>query len=167
MRQFLLGVGMAVILSTPVMAQTYSANVNLAADARSVGSVTLEDLKAIVVAAGYKIDALSTYGDVSIRGKTPEGLVFHLIGTACQQKACQGIMMQIRYDTDERVTLERVNKANLGDAAIAVWFDREDKTIGITRYVVLDHGVTMANVKANLRVLMSIAPNVVAIVFAE
>lgn len=167
MRKLFLGVGLALLVSTPVMAQTYSANPKLAADARLVEGVTIEDLKAIVVSAGYKIDALNPVGDVSIRGKSPEGLVFLLIGTACQQKVCQGIMMQIRYDTDERVTMEKINKANLAEAAVSAWFDREDKTMGISRYVVLDHGVTMANIKANLEVLIAIAPAVVDITFSE
>ena len=86
MRKLFFGVGLALLVSTPVMAQTYSANPKLAADARLVEGVTIEDLKAIVVSAGYKIDALNPVDEVSIRGKSPEGLVFLLIGTACQQK---------------------------------------------------------------------------------
>ena len=39
--------------------------------------------------------------------------------------------------------------------------------MGISRYVVLDHGVTMANIKANLEVLIAIAPAVVDITFSE
>lgn len=75
--------------------------------------------------------------------------------------------MQVRYDTDERVTLQRVAKASLDQAAVSVWFNQDTDTVGITRYVVLDHGVTMANLKENLSVLMAITPMVVAIVFPE
>ena len=95
---------------------------------------------------------------------------FVLIGTACdigKVKGCQGTMMQVRYDDDESVTLEGVNKANMEEAAIGTWWDKEDKTVGFTRYVVMDDGVTWLNLRQNLRVLLDVQASTLKYVFPE
>lgn len=76
MRALLTAVGLALLLSTSATAAPQSANRDLAADARIVDRVTIEDLKAVVLASGYVFDELKAEGEVSVRGKTPEGMVF-------------------------------------------------------------------------------------------
>ena len=140
-------------------------NVRPAAPVRSpetiMKSVSEADLKALVLAEGYTIDMMHPDDAPSVRGKTKEGHKFVLRGTACDVEGvagCQGIMMQVRYDSDDAVTLEKINQVNIEQGAISAWFDVPGKTFGFTRYVVLDDGVTWMNIRQNLRVLLSIDP---------
>jgi len=156
---------LALVLASgaPAAAQSISANPALARDDRSVGYVTLEDLKAIVVASGHKLTLVGKFGPMSVRAQTAEGLIFDLIGTACEEPGvagCLGISMQVRYDIDDRLTYENINLANRRYWATTVWIDVEAGTLAITRYVILDNGVTMANVKANLNNLLAINANI-------
>ena len=139
--------------------------VGAAATARAptalVKSITEADLRALVLAEGATVDAMHPLDAPSVRGKTKDGHLFVLIGTACDMNGipgCRGIMMQVRYDADELVTLEGLNKANMSEAAVSSWWDKPNKTVGFTRYVVLDDGVTWINIRQNLRVLLSIEP---------
>lgn len=132
------------------------------ANTRLVTSVTEADLTALIRAEGHTIDATHPFEAPSMRGKTAAGLLFVLVGTACDKNGvpgCQGVMMQVRYDSNDTVTTEGLNAANLAEAALSAWWDRSDKTVGFTRYVVLDDGVTWMNLRQNLRVLLSITPN--------
>ena len=139
-----------------------------AQDSRIIKSVTEKDLEALVLAEGDTIDAKHPFEAPSVRGKTEDGLVYLLIGTACDAQGvpgCQGIMMQVRYDEDAKVTWEKLGKANLNEAALSSWWDQEDNTVGFTRYVVLDDGVTWMNLRRNLRVLLAIQDNTYGHVF--
>lgn len=124
-----------------------------------VKSVTEADLRELVLAEGHTIDAMHPFEAPSVRGKTKEGLVFVLIGSACDLNGipgCRGVLMQVRYDSNDSVTADSINKANLKEAAISTWWDKEDKTVGFSRYVVLDDGITWLNLRQNLRVLLSV-----------
>ncbi|HVR91629.1 MAG TPA: hypothetical protein VHG29_11130 [Novosphingobium sp.] len=138
------------------------------ANTRLVTSVTEADLAALIQAEGHTVDATHPFEEPSMRGKTKDGLLFVLIGTACNKNGvagCQGIMMQIRYDSNDTVTTDNLNASNLAEAALSAWWDRSDKTVGFTRYVVLDDGVTWMNIRQNLRVLLAIAPTAQGYVF--
>lgn len=162
--RFLVAVlALALTGATPVLAQSLSANTALARDERSVEFVTVEDLKAIIVASGHTVLSVGEFGPISVKAKTAEGLIFHLIGTACDEPGvpgCLGISMQVRYDIDSRLTYEKINRVNTRYWAASVWIDHDKKVLAITRYVILDHGVTMRNVKANLSNLLAINENV-------
>jgi hypothetical protein len=103
----------------------------------------------------------------SVRAKTPEGTLYLLIGTACDdtKSSCLGVMMQVRYDDDERVNFERINEANLQEAAVTTWWDPESDTVGFQRYIVLDDGVTWLNLRQNVRVLLDVSNAASDIVF--
>lgn len=75
-------------------------------------------------------------------------------------------MVQIRFDADASIADERLLRANLAQAAVNTWRDQSG-TIGVTRYVVLDHGITMANLRANVLVLLGLAPSVVQTLIGE
>ena len=136
---------------------------------RVINSARLSDLKAVVAELGHTVDAEGVSGDYSVRAITEDGLRYLLIGTACdvgQISGCQGVMMQVRFtiDTDEEILPANVNRANYQQAAINAWFNQESNTMGVTRYVVLDHGITLANLKANVDVLLAITPLVMDVV---
>ncbi len=135
---------------------------------RLYSSVTEADLATLIRAEGHTIDATHPFEAPSMRGKTKDGLLFVLIGTACNKNGvagCQGIMMQVRYDSNDTVTTDNLNASNVAEAALSAWWDRDAKTVGFTRYVVLDDGVTWMNLRQNLRVLLAITPNAQSHVF--
>jgi len=150
-------------LAAPAQAQGYSAE-------RLVKSVDLDDLEAIVESLGHTISEEGTFGKASLSATDPEGTSYFLIGTACGANGvpgCQGVMMQVRFDPDDAVTDASLARANLSQAAVNTWRDPADGTIGVTRYVVLDHGITMANLRENVNVLLSLAPSVVDTLLGE
>lgn len=153
--------------ATPALAQ--KDDVGLAAPGRTVTSVTEADLRAIVLAQGLTIEMARPHGDISVQGRTADGLLFVLIGTACASDGvsdCQGVLMQIRYDSDKRVTLENVNRANVDYASVTTWWDQSANTVGFTRYVpIIGGGVTMQYLRQNLQTLFDVEPLPRAIVF--
>lgn len=157
---------MSVALGLTVAAGA-TAQTDLAEDSRLVRHITLEDLEAIIVAEGHELQASGTVGDVSVRGATPEGLKYLLIGTACDDYAgtCLGINMQVRYTYEEPQDWTALANANLRRAATTTW--RDGNTIGVTRYVILDGGQTMENIKINLQNLLAIAPTAYAFAKGE
>lgn len=138
-------------------------------DSRLVTSIKLQDLQTILVEEGHTITSTGDDGAVSVRATDTNntGLIFNVIGTACDLEGygpgCLGINMQVRYDADGQETLERINDANLMWPATSTWysatgFDGGAPTVGITRYVILDGGMTIRNIKDNLANLLAIAP---------
>lgn len=151
------------LAAAPVQAQGY-------APERVIDSVALDDLEAIVTSLGHTVGEERAYGEVSLSATDGEGTNYLLIGTACGtngEQGCQGVMMQVRFDPDESVTLDGLARANLAQAAVNTWRDPANGTIGITRYVVLDHGITMANLRENVTVLLGLAPSVVDALLGE
>jgi len=168
MRTFLAVAAIAAAMSFTASADDFTADTSLADNDRVVRSVTLEDLKAIAVSEGHEITEVGGQGDVSLRALTPDGLIFHLIGTACDTEyadGCLGLMVQVRYDSDEDVTTEAINNANITYAAVSTWWDKEGKTVGVTRYIILDGGQRMENLKVNLQNALSLGPMVADVVW--
>lgn len=136
-------------------------------DSRLVYSVTLQDLQTLLQEAGYEVMSSGNDGPVSVRAKDTgdTDLIFNLIGTACEVEGydgCLGISMQVRYDAYGDESLERINNVNLMWAATSAWyseggFDGQTPTVGFTRYVILDDGVTIGNIRQNLNNLLAIA----------
>ncbi len=169
MRTFLATAALAAAVTLTASAEEdFSADTSLADDARVVRSVDLEDLKAIAVAEGHTITEVGGEGDVSVRATNPDGLIFHLIGTACGSEYsddCLGMMVQVRYDDDDLVTAEKINDANLSYAAVSTWWDEEGETVGVTRYLILDGGQSMENLKINLQNALALGPLVADVVW--
>lgn len=142
----------------------------LAADKRRISSVSLLDLRAIAKSEGYKIVSSGDEGDVSLRVRDVKGtgLVFNLIGKSCSKEApkqCSGVDIQVRYDADGEETLLRINEANLMWAATTAWYSdgtvrKSSPTVGITRYTLLEGGMTVRNFKDEMINLLAIAPQV-------
>lgn len=158
MRQLLTSLAVMATIATPAFAD----------DSKLVNSVTLADLQTILEEDGYEVTSTGDDGAVSIRATDTQGsgLIFNLLGTACEVEGydgCVGINMQVRYDADGTESLERINDANLMWAATSAWYseggvDGNTPTVGITRYVILDGGMTIRNIKDNLINLLAIAP---------
>jgi hypothetical protein len=96
---------------------------------------------------------------------SPEGLRYVVFGTACDIediRGCRGVMIEIRFDSSPEVTAAGVNKANMNEGAILTWLDEEEWTLAFSRYVIVDHGITMANLRENIGVLRAIIPSAMA-----
>jgi hypothetical protein len=139
-------------LAAPVAAQDYDPD-------RVIKGVDLDDLKAVVASLGHTIKEESPTGDVSLAALDEAGTIYILTGTACSDTGigCQGVNMMVTYDgtADD---LAKVNDVNMNEQALNTWYDPSDNTLGFTRYVVLDYGVTMANLRENVVVLLSVVP---------
>ena len=168
MRRFLAIAAVVSAVSFAAAAEDFSADTSLADNDRIVRSVGLDDLKALAVSEGHTITETGGNGDVSLRATTPDGLIFHLIGTACNTEystGCLGFMIQVRYDDDEYVTAEKINDANLAYAAVSTWWDADSDTVGVTRYVILDGGQRMENLKINLENALMLGPRVADLIW--
>lgn len=143
----------AACLSSPATSQAYDPG-------RIMHGVKLEDLRAIVSSFGDSVMEEGVSGETSLAARSAaDGTVYLLLGTACGNESvgCQGVNMQVRFDA-EAVDNAAVNRINMAEQALNTWFNAETKTLGFSRYVVLDHGITMANLRENVVVLLAIAP---------
>ena len=138
--------------AAPAAAQEYQAD-------RVVMAVSQADLAAIVTSLGHKIRETGKPGETYLAAESEDGIIYLLFGTACDANGvpgCQGVMMQARYDLPEATTFETLAKANDQLAAITATADFAEKSLIFTRYHVLDYGVTMANIRANVDVLLGL-----------
>jgi len=139
-------------LSAPLAAQDYEPG-------RLVVAVDQTDLATIATALGHTIRETGKGDEAFVAAETRDGIVYLLLGTACDVNGvpkCQGVMIQARFDLPERTTPETLVKTNEAQAAITVTADFKEKALVFTRYHVLDNGVTMANVVANVNVLLGV-----------
>jgi hypothetical protein len=145
----------ALVLGTvaaPAVAQDYAAE-------RVKKSVGTADLLAVVGSLGHQALQEGEDGQVLILVESDNQLKYLMLGTACdvnEVAGCQGVLIQAQFDVPPGTTYESVAKANLDFAALNVWVDFEQKSLGFTRYVVLDHGVTMANIRENVLILLAL-----------
>ncbi len=127
-------------------------------------TVGKSDIRLLFALEGHTITEEDMFDVPSVRGKTKDGLIFQVFGSDCSgsgsAQRCNNLMMQIRYDDDDRVTLDGINKANWEEASITTWWDQDGDTVGFTRFVVLKGGVTMMNLRQNLRSLFTYVPTV-------
>ncbi|QYJ01274.1 YbjN domain-containing protein [Thalassovita mediterranea] len=131
----------------------------------TVQSVTLQDLERFATDAGHEVVAFGETTENSLRAETPNGVTYYMEGTACDDGACRGIIMSSRFQATDAVTLDKVNRANLERAAVSVW--RLEDSVGVSRYVILDGGMSEANIKINLDNFLAIVPGVVEYFFEQ
>jgi hypothetical protein len=149
--------------ATPAAAQDFVAD-------RVVAAIGQGDLLAVVGSLGHQVREEGTDGEVYVAVEDLNGTTYLLFGTACGAEGvpgCQGIMIQVRFDLPPGTTDKTVAAANLEQASVSAWADFENKTLGFTRYQVLDHGVTMANIRANVEVLLALVGEVYPIAAGE
>ncbi|MGN6500167.1 MAG: YbjN domain-containing protein [Tsuneonella sp.] len=133
---------------------------------RVVAAVNLDDLKQVVAALGDKLEGEDA-GDHTLRAVTRGGASYLLTGSACDIEGvpgCRGVVMQVLVSADGDVSAERLAQANLDQVAVSTRYYPDKGAISVTRYLVLDGGVTMANVAQNIGVLLALTPEVMRIV---
>lgn len=125
-------------------------------DERLVTGILLEDLKAITSDLGHTIRAENN-DNVLVTANTEDGFIYSMHGAACDNSGlCRGINMMASYDTTEDMTPESIGAANIAYAAANIW--SSDGSLVISRYLILDGGMTISNIKANINTLLAIAP---------
>ncbi|MBR9834707.1 MAG: YbjN domain-containing protein [Alphaproteobacteria bacterium] len=124
-------------------------------DMRIVRSVTIDDLKAVVSMADGTISSTDEE-EVTVTATSPDGLIYSLDGTACADGSCLGINMVVSYTKSDDIDLNDLNRANVKYAAVSVWTITD--SYGVSRYLILDGGQTMENLRVNLVNLLNIAP---------
>jgi hypothetical protein len=145
---------MAIGLATAVSAQGASG----IDDSKLVKSVTLTDMQAIVTALDHAVLDRNV-DDVLIIAQDGDGQKYVLDGTACNEAgACQGLNMFMTYDLTDGISLESLNTASLSYAAVSVW--QSGQSVGVSRYVILDGGMTIANIKVNIETLTALGGKV-------
>lgn len=142
----------------PASAQTsdFSADVNLASDSRLVRRVGMEDLKAIVVVRGDTILSLNTEDGPLVNAETDDGFKYSVRGSACGTQGCLGVNFSASYSKPQGLTDAIIAVTNQKRAAVSTW--RSGNGLGFNRYIILDGGQMMENVKANLDVFVQVAP---------
>lgn len=143
---------LALAAAAPASAQDYVPE-------RVKPSIVTADLAAVVGSLGHQVIEEGEGDEVLVLAEDADQLRYILLGTACDMDGvagCQGVLMQVQFDMPPATTYESVAAANLNFAALNVWVDMEQKSLGFTRYVVLDKGVTMANLRANVEVLLAL-----------
>lgn len=126
-----------------------------------IPAVDQTKLESVVQSLGHTIQEGGEKGKVALTVESDKGLLYSLAGTACDANGvpgCQGVMIQVQYSVPDTASYRTIAKANLDQAAINTWMDPANGVVGFTRYVVLDNGITMANLRENVLVLLAIAP---------
>lgn len=131
-----------------------------------VQTVDTADLQGVVQSLGHTVVSVGPVpGDpkypTALTAADPAGQQYHLIATACDippVRGCRGIMMQVRYPRPDGVTETTLMRTSRRQAALNLWFNEAGDILGMTRYVVLDRGVTPANIAENVKVLLTLAP---------
>lgn len=123
-------------------------------DAELVTKIDKEGMRYVIESAGYSVTGDLSSG-IGLTGEDTIGLKFGMEGTACQDdNTCLGLHIYLQFDDIGTETY--ANKINRRYAAIkATAFD--DNQLRLSRYLILDHGQTLQNVRTNLTVLQAIA----------
>ena len=120
-------------------------------------SVSFSDLEYIVETEDYGVGQ-SFADDVAIMAVSPSGTPFFMQGTACSTNGtCQGLHIWMSFAGD--LSEAQANKLNYDYAAVSV-IALNNGSYQISRYLILDHGTTMANIKANLLNVLAIGEQV-------
>ncbi|MEQ8412329.1 MAG: YbjN domain-containing protein [Erythrobacter sp.] len=125
-----------------------------------IDAVTIDDLKAIIGDIGHEIVSTETESAPMIVARTPDGVIYTLQGRACDdaKSSCKGITIQALYRGADKVTDEDIGRANQSFAVVKAAVNRERDNYSFTRYLILDHGVTMANIRMNVTVFLLVQP---------
>lgn len=127
-----------------------------------VTGVTQTDLEALVSTRGHRLVAKGNGGEMFVQAATPEGVEYYLVGASCasepvpgeaeEVEVCRGIHMQIRY-VGAPLNLLALNQTNIDIPPLKFWHDGQ--SLGISRYVLLDGGVSVGNIGVNLAMLIA------------
>ncbi|NQY41077.1 MAG: YbjN domain-containing protein [Henriciella sp.] len=120
-------------------------------------SVSFSDLEYIVETDNYEAGQ-AFEDDVAIMAVSPGGTPFFMQGTACSaEKVCQGLHIWMSFVGE--LSDARANQLNYDYAAVSV-IALNNGSYQVSRYLILDHGTTMANIKANLLNVLAIGQEI-------
>lgn len=130
----------------------------MAQDDSLVRSVTLDDLEMVAVDEGHTVTDRDDDGS-TVSAQNEDGLTYQMNATACDtDKNCNGINIIVAYGFSDDTSPAGLNEADRSYAAASVW--HTDTAIGVSRYIILDGGMTTENIKVNLRNILALAPKV-------
>lgn len=101
---------------------------------------------------------LNSRGNPTVDAQTDGGLYYTISGVACGDRnsirVCNGANITTSF-SGYGATLTAVNRLNVQYAAVQVY--EQDSSVGVTKYMILDHGVTTANMVENIDIATQIA----------
>lgn len=122
-------------------------------DAELITAIDKESIRYVIESAGYTVTEEMVSG-IGIIGEDTNGIKFGLTGTFCRaDNICPGLHMFVSFD--DVGTAIYANKINSRYSAVQA--SALDDFLLVSRYLILDHGQTLQNVRKNLTVLQSIA----------
>jgi hypothetical protein len=118
----------------------------------------LTDLKSTVTEEGDTEEEKTHY----LEAKSESGLIYAVYGAECDSKEttqrCRGAefiaSFELADDSDVDEVLELIDYAAISD------YKGSDGDLKVSRYVILDNGITPANLKVNIEVFLSISNKV-------
>ena len=120
-------------------------------------SVSFGDLEYIVETDNYELGQ-AIPDDIAVMAISPSGIPFFMQGTACSgDGTCQGLHIWMSFAGE--MSAEEANRFNYDYAAVSV-IVLNSTSYQVSRYLILDHGTTMANIKANLLNFLAIGDQI-------
>ena len=118
-----------------------------------VHSVTVDDLKLMLddLGASFMAAGKNAEGAPFVFGQMPDGLTFgaYTVCAGAGGTDCRGIEFMAVYSS--RVSVADVMDIDRDYAAVSL-YKADDNTVHVSRYVILDNGVTWANLIENANV---------------
>lgn len=123
-------------------------------DSTLATSITADEMRYVIESAGFAVDAELDDG-IGVIGNDNEGLSFGIEGRACNDAGrCLGVIFFALFQ--DAGTTEYANNVNTRWSAIKATA-LDDGQLLLSRYLILDHGQTLANLRLNLATTRSIA----------
>ncbi len=127
-------------------------------DAEQITSITKADMRYVIEASGFTVTQDLNSG-IGLIGEDSEGVIFALEGKACgDDDSCLGVEAFLVLEGD--FSAEDANSINQRWSAIKAT-KLDDGTLYMSRYLILDHGQTLQNLRLNLETTRAIAKQVI------
>lgn len=127
-------------------------------DAEQVTSITKDDMRYVIEASGFTVTQDLNSG-IGLIGEDSDGVIFALEGKACgDEEPCLGLEAFLVLEGD--FSAEDANSINQRWSAIKAT-KLDDGSLYMSRYLILDHGQTLQNLRLNLETTHAIAKQVI------
>lgn len=120
--------------------------------AEVLGDWDVADIQPLLTNLNISVGGQGVHDDGTpyVEVTTAGGIRFRIDGTVCENNRCRGMRMVAYFDLPPGQSFEQVRQ-RLNYATVAVR-ETSDGRFFIMRYVILDNGVTPANLETNLYV---------------
>lgn len=148
------------ILTTISALAFVSAGAFAQSDDALIKGVTTSDMAALIVDAGHTVEKITNEGKIHhVQAKTDAGFMYFFSGQQCDATSkCTGLELLSLFTAEPNVTLAELNDINTDYAAASL--SRQSERFVLSRYLILDHGMTRENIKLNMTVYQTIAGQV-------